>query len=71
MKIIEVNPSHCKRWKYADRSSFEFGDVTALAEDIKQNGQIEPAKIEAYRIARFKTGKKIKDAVNNRMRKTT
>ena len=54
MKIIEVNPSHCKRWKYADRSSFEFGDVTALAEDIKQNGQIEPAIVREINDNDFK-----------------
>ena len=40
MEIIEVDPRVCKRWQYADRNSFEFGDTNILAEDIKRNGQI-------------------------------
>ena len=42
MQIIEVDPKNCMRWKFADRSGFEFGDVFALAQDILKNGQIEP-----------------------------
>ena len=42
MSLKELNPKECRRWKYADRSSFEMGDLFLLAEDIKQNGQIEP-----------------------------
>lgn len=42
MEIIKINPSECTRWKYADRSSFEFGDLSALANSIKKHGQIEP-----------------------------
>jgi len=42
LEIIEVNPRDCIRWKYADRSLFEYGDTNLLAEDIKRNGQIEP-----------------------------
>lgn len=45
MKIIKVDPRDCTRWKYADRSSFEFGNVNLLAEDIKRNGQITPVFI--------------------------
>lgn len=41
--IIEINPRHCKNWKYADRNSFELGNIEELAEDIKQNGQLQPA----------------------------
>ena len=26
MDIIEINPQLCKRWQFADRSNFEFGD---------------------------------------------
>jgi len=42
MPLIDINPKDCRRWQYADRSSFEMGDLFLLAEDIKQNGQIEP-----------------------------
>ncbi len=38
MEIIKIDPSLCTRWKYADRNSFEFGDINLLAEDIKLNG---------------------------------
>lgn len=43
--IIEVDPNKCCNWKYADRSRFELGDITELAEDIKNNGQLQPAII--------------------------
>jgi len=43
MQIIEVDPRKCIRWKFADRSGFEFGDIFALSQDILKNGQIEPA----------------------------
>ena len=39
MNIITVNPADCKRWSYADRSAFEFGDIHKLGLDIKNNGQ--------------------------------
>jgi ParB family chromosome partitioning protein len=42
MQIIEINPRDCTRWKYADRSHFEFGNTGSLSEDIKENGQVEP-----------------------------
>ena len=42
MNVITVDPKNCHRWKYADRSGFEFGDIYALAQDISKNGQIEP-----------------------------
>ena len=42
MEIIKIDPHLCTRWKYADRNSFEFGDINLLAEDIKRNGQINP-----------------------------
>lgn len=42
MKIIKVDPRVCTRWEYADRNSFEFGDINSLAEDIKRNGQVTP-----------------------------
>ena len=42
MKIVKLNPSKCIRWNFANRSNFEFGDLAALARDIKLNGQVEP-----------------------------
>lgn len=42
MEVINIEPRDCVRWKFANRSSFEFGDLNLLAEDIKRNGQIEP-----------------------------
>ena len=42
MQIIKLDPRDCTRWKYADRSPFEFGDTKTLAEDITANGQISP-----------------------------
>lgn len=42
MQIEILDPRDCTRWKYTDRSSFEFGDTNALAEDIAANGQINP-----------------------------
>lgn len=45
MNIITVNPRDCIRWSYADRSLFEFGDMPSLAENIKNNGQIEPVHL--------------------------
>lgn len=41
--IIEVDPKKCTNWKYADRNQFELGSIEDLAEDIKQNGQLQPA----------------------------
>lgn len=43
MKVQSINPNHCRRWDFADRSYFEFGKLWELADDIKRNGQIEPA----------------------------
>lgn len=42
-EIIEISPNDCKNWKYADRNKFELGNIEELAEDIKQNGQLQPA----------------------------
>jgi len=38
-----VDPKRCRNWIYSDRNSFEMGDIDDLAEDIKQNGQLQPA----------------------------
>lgn len=47
MKITTLDPRDCTRWKYADRSSFEFGDTNGLADDIRVNGQINPIFVRA------------------------
>lgn len=49
MDIIEINPRDCTRWKYADRSFFEFGDLDLLAESIKKHGQIEPVYVRTLK----------------------
>ena len=41
--IIDIDPATCKNWFYSDRNDFELGDIDDLAEDIKNNGQIQPA----------------------------
>jgi len=35
----------CIPWKYADRQGFEFGDLDALADSIKESGQLQPALV--------------------------
>ena len=42
MEIIEVDPKLCKRWEFADRSVYDFGDIVGLSQDILSHGQIEP-----------------------------
>lgn len=42
LNIIEIDPNTCRNWKYADRNRFELGSIEELAEDIKQNGQLQP-----------------------------
>jgi ParB family chromosome partitioning protein len=54
MSIITISPINCTRWQYADRSFFEFGDISVLAEDIKRNGQIEPVIIRPNRLEKGK-----------------
>ena len=49
MSLKELDPKDCQRWKYADRSAFEMGDLYLLAEDIKKNGQIEPIIVRALK----------------------
>lgn len=49
MEIIKIDPRLCTRWKYADRNSFEFGDINILAEDIKRNGQVTPVFVRALK----------------------
>ena len=44
-KIISLNPKQCRRWSYADRSDFEMGDLYKLAQDIRENGQIDPVLV--------------------------
>lgn len=43
--IILIDPKKCRNWKYSDRNDFEMGDIEELAEDIRLNGQLQPAII--------------------------
>lgn len=43
MEVLSLNPKDCRKWEFADRSEFEFNKIWELAEDIKRNGQIDPA----------------------------
>ena len=54
MQIIDIDPRECTRWKFANRSSFEFGDTNLLAEDIKRNGQVEPVFVRRLKNNKFK-----------------
>jgi ParB family chromosome partitioning protein len=54
MQIIEINPRDCTRWKYADRSHFEFGNTGSLSEDIKENGQVEPVIVRPLLNSEYK-----------------
>ena len=40
IQILNVDPSTCKRWKFADRIEADFFKIEELAEDILKNGQI-------------------------------
>ncbi len=31
MQVVEIDPKICVRWKFTDRSGFEFGDIFALS----------------------------------------
>ncbi|MCF6777624.1 ParB/RepB/Spo0J family partition protein [Thiotrichales bacterium 19X7-9] len=54
MDIIEIKPENCKRWQFADRSTFEFGDINKLGLDIKNNGQVEPVIVRKSTDSNFK-----------------
>lgn len=43
LAIIQVSPSKCRPWQYADRGQSEMGDIEELASSIRTNGQQEPA----------------------------
>lgn len=42
-EIIEIDPGICVNWAYSDRNDFELGDIEGLSDDIKRNGQLQPA----------------------------
>lgn len=44
-QILNVDPSTCKRWKFADRIDSDFSRIDELSEDILKNGQINPVLI--------------------------
>ena len=39
-ELIEVDPSQCTPWKYANRDESELGDLESLMQSIKQNKQL-------------------------------
>ena len=54
MKIIIIDPRNCSKWKFANRSFFEYGYINDLAEDIKKNGQIEPVYARELKTGKYK-----------------
>jgi len=54
MEIKTINPKDCTGWKHADRAEFEMGNIYLLAQDIKQNGQIEPVIARPSKDKHFK-----------------
>jgi len=54
MEIVEISPRDCVRWKFADRDSLEFGDISLLAQDIRRNGQVEPIFVRELKNNKFK-----------------
>jgi len=54
MNIITIQPEECKRWEFADRSAFEFGDIHRLGLDIKNNGQVEPVIVRELKNDKYK-----------------
>ena len=54
MEIKTIEPRDCTKWKFANRSSFEYGAVNDLADDIKKNGQIEPIYVRKLSKGKFK-----------------
>jgi len=54
IKILNVDPSTCKRWKFADRIEADFFKIDELAEDILKNGQINPVLIRLSEDENFK-----------------
>jgi ParB family chromosome partitioning protein len=41
-QITKIHPKKICNWKHHDRNQFEYGDLDALANDIKNNGQQQP-----------------------------
>lgn len=48
-RIFTVDPQDICRWQFKDRPVNELGDLTALADDLKINGQIQPIILRANR----------------------
>ncbi len=42
LHIITLNPDDCSLWEYYDRPESELGDIEALANSMRENGQQEP-----------------------------
>ncbi|ODN41347.1 ParB/RepB/Spo0J family partition protein [Piscirickettsia litoralis] len=52
-EYVKINPNLCKNWKYADRQTFELGEIEALANDIKENGQHQPIVIRPIKHKKY------------------
>ncbi|MCK4608201.1 MAG: ParB/RepB/Spo0J family partition protein [Gammaproteobacteria bacterium] len=46
--IEHIDPAQCVLWVYKDRPKAELGDIKELADDIKQNGQVQPGIVRSF-----------------------
>jgi len=51
--IGQIDPQQCFLWEYKDRPESELGNITELAEDIKQNGQLQPGIVRLHSSAQL------------------
>src|SRR5215468_7941616 len=47
-ELFYVDPSECEPWKYANRLKDEMGDIDALIESIRDEGQLQPALVRLH-----------------------
>lgn len=53
-EIIELSPSDCVLWQFADRPQEELGDISQLAQSMKMHGQQEPALVRPASSGKYK-----------------
>jgi len=53
-EIIAINPEEACNWSLHDRQPFELGNIEELSEDLKNNGQQQPAIVRFYNGKDFK-----------------
>ncbi len=46
--ILKIDPKKICNWELHDRTSYELGDLEALANDLKINGQQQPCLVRPY-----------------------